>query len=147
MMPLHGLEGGKMRALVTTLILMAAPLAHAQPNKDLYELQVRCGRQAAAAFARDYVAVENTKDGQRLTNYENHFNPRLNKCFFLEIFTFIEKGMSSKLLRLFDLNENKEYGSYWDSDAKPHSVHCNVGNQRCSSEEEWRKLAKPYLED
>ena len=136
-----------MRAIATVLILVGASLAYSQPNKDLYELQARCGQQAADVFARDYVPVQNTKDGQRLMNYENHFSQRLNKCFFLEILVVVEKRKWSKQMRLFDLNENKEYGSYFDSDATPRYVNCYVRDARCSSEEEWRKLAKPYLED
>ena len=46
-------------------------------------------------------------------NYENHFSQRLNKCLFLEILVVVEKGKWSKQMRLFDLNENKEYGSYF----------------------------------
>ncbi len=46
-------------------------------------------------------------------NYESHFNSKLDKCLFLEIVTVVEKGNHAKQLRLFDLNENKEYGSYF----------------------------------
>jgi hypothetical protein len=49
--------------------------------------------------------------------------------------------------RLFDLNENKEYGSYYDSDATPGYVNCVVRDAQCKSEQEWRILSKPYLED
>jgi len=48
---------------------------------------------------------------------------------------------------VFDLNENKEYGSYWRSDSQPNYTECLVGETRCSSEKEWRELVKPYLED
>ena len=136
-----------MRVIAIVLIFLGTSAASAQPNKDTYELQARCGKQAADAFAKDYVPVQNTKDGQRVMNYENHFSQRLNKCFFLEIFIVVENGKWSKQLRLFDLNENKEYGSYFDSDNAPRFVNCCVRDARCSSEEEWRKLIKPYMED
>jgi hypothetical protein len=124
-------------------------LAHGQQATatERYLLQERCGKLAAAAFAKDYTAAETTKDGQHISNYENHYSPKLNKCFFLEIGRFIDQGKNSKLLRLFDLNENKEYGSYWQTDKMPNFVDCLVGETRCSSEKEWRELAKPYLED
>jgi hypothetical protein len=48
----------------------------ARPNKELYELQERCGKLAAEVFAREYSPVSNTKDGQRLFNYENHYSSR-----------------------------------------------------------------------
>ena len=136
-----------MRTLVGVVLLLCASSASAQPNKELYELQVRCGRQAAEAYARDYVPVEKTADGQRLFNYENHFSAKLNKCFFLEKLIVVEHGKWSKQLRLFDLNENKEYGSYFDSDQSPTYISCQVLDTKCSSQDEWRKLAKPYLED
>jgi hypothetical protein len=139
--------GNHARAITAAIILLCASSVNAQPNRELYELQVRCGKQAADAFARDHVPVQNTKDGQRIMNYENHFSAQLNKCFFLEILVVVEKGKWSKQLRLFDLNENKEYGSYFDSDQTPRYVSCYVRDTKCSSEEEWRRLAKPYLED
>lgn len=135
------------RALATGLILFSVSFAGAQPNKDAYELQTRCGKQAADVFRREYIPVQKTAEGQRVFGYENHFSQGLNKCFFLEIATTVENGKWSKLMRLFDLNENKEYGSYFDSDKTPGFVDCYVRDVRCSSEQEWRMLAKPYLED
>lgn len=127
--------------------LLWVTLVHAQSNAERYMLQERCGKQAAAAFAKNYTPTEKTKDGQRMMNYENHYSERLNKCFFLEILTVVEKGKFTRQYRLFDLNENKEYGSYFDSDTTPGYVNCNVRETLCSSEKEWRTLAKPYLED
>lgn len=118
--------------------------AHAQSNTERYMLQERCGKQAAATFARDYAPGERV--GHRM-NYENHYSERLNKCFFLEILVVVEKGKFSKQFRLFDLNENREYGSYYESDTTLGFVDCIVRDVRCSSEREWRTLAKPYLED
>lgn len=80
-------------------------------------------------------------------NYESHFNSKLDKCLFLEIVTVVEKGNHAKQLRLFDLNENKEYGSYFHSDETPRYMPCQIRDAQCSSEDEWRKLAKPCLED
>jgi hypothetical protein len=51
---------------------------------------------------------------QTLFNYENHYSARLNKCFFLEIAVSNEKGnpTSSKIMRLFDVGDNKEYEAF-----------------------------------
>lgn len=137
-----------MRAITATFLLLALLLcANAQPNKELYELQARCGEQAARAFKQDYTPVAKTKEGgTQLSNYENHFSAQLNKCFFLEIASFFEKGKSSTSLRLYDLNENKEYGSFFRSSSGG-IMSCEIRGNLCSSEEEFRKLAKPYLED
>jgi hypothetical protein len=114
---------------------------------ERYMLQERCGKQAAAEFEKNHVPSGISGGVHRTFNYENHYSQKLNKCFFLEIATFIENGVWSRQLRLFDLNENKEYGSYWHSDSRPNYMDCLVGEARCSSEKEWRELAKPYLED
>jgi len=67
-------------------------IAHGEPDKVLYELQERCGKQAAQVFQKDWGGtVVNTNDGQMLANYENHYSPRLNKCFYLEVSTTIQR--------------------------------------------------------
>ena len=130
------------------LLCGVSTMAYGQSNAERYMLQERCGKQAAAVFAKEYSPSSQTKDGKhQRSNYQNHYSEKLNKCFFLEITTIFEKGKVSKLFRLFDLNENKEYGSYWESDETPGFKDCVVADIRCSSETEWRQLAKPYLED
>jgi hypothetical protein len=109
-------------------------------------LQERCGKQAAAAYKKDYEPSTKTKDGgTHFFNYEAHYSLKLNKCFFLEVATFLDPGMTHKSLRLFELNENKEYGAYLETNALKYD--CRVGETLCSSEKEWRELAKPFLED
>jgi hypothetical protein len=128
--------------------------AYAEPNKVLYELQERCGRQAADTFKKEFGAnVTNTKEGQTVANFENHYNARLNKCFYLESSLIVptkdrKDRKSSTILRLFDLHENREFGSYFQFDAPSGQVmQCEVGGTSCRSEQEWRALAKPFLED
>jgi hypothetical protein len=85
--------------------------------------------------------IVNTKTGQMVANFENHYNSRLNKCFYLEMSTTYERGKEPfKLLRLFDLNDNKEYATFFDGA-------CVVHDQFCQSEAEWRLLIKPFMED
>lgn len=135
-----------MREIVAVGLVLAASCANAQPNKEPYELQARCGEQAARAFKQDYTPVTKTKEGPtQLSNYENHFSAQFNKCFFLEIAKFYGKSGASTSLRLYDLNENKQYGSFFTGSTGV--MDCQVRENHCSSEEEWRKLAKPYLED
>jgi hypothetical protein len=140
-----------MRVIAIIIVFLSTFAANAQTNKDAYEPQVRCGKQAADAYAKDYVPVQNTNEGQRLMDYENHYSSQLNKCFFLEKLTFVEKGKFAKQLKLFDLNENKEYGTcfdyYLDADRVPRFISCHVRDAQCSSEKEFRTLIKPYMED
>jgi len=144
----------KMKASINVAIaglLCFSSHVSAQPNKELYELQERCGKRAAEVFAREYSPrIANTKDVQMRYNYENHYSRRLNKCFFLEIAVSHERkdGTSSKLMRLFDLNGNKDYGVFVSglSDKGP-PVACLLQDKICQSESEWRQLLKPLMED
>jgi hypothetical protein len=66
------------RTTVLAALLLVAGTAFAQPNKEQYELQERCGKRAAEVFAKEW--------GTGFTaaahaNYENHYSSRLNKCF------------------------------------------------------------------
>jgi hypothetical protein len=125
----------------------------AQPNKKPYELQERCDKRAADLFEREYrPRVENTKDVQVRLNYEDHYSARLNKCFFLEISSsYDRKGgkiTSSKIMRLVELNDNKDYGVFVSglSDQGP-PVACLLEEKICQSESEWRQLLKPFMEN
>ncbi len=80
-------------ATATALSFLAVALgqASAEPNKVQYELQERCAKAAAEAFKNDNPdgPITNTKDGQSMARYENHYSANLNKCFvvyFINIF-------------------------------------------------------------
>jgi len=118
----------------------------AQPNKDLYELQERCVKRAAEVFEREYGSAKDAT----LFNYENHYSARLKKCFFLEIamsYEREEEKPGSKIMRLFDLNENKEYGTFVSGPTESTPLACVVRGKNCQSEGEWRQLLKPFMED
>jgi hypothetical protein len=121
----------------------------AQPNREPYEFQERCSKRAAEVFKREYSPVSNSKNG-RLFSYENHYSARENKCFFLEISVAYEKGQSTgyKLMRLFDLDDNKEYGQYFMNDLyQAGPFPCDVQGTVCRSESEWQQLLKTFVED
>jgi hypothetical protein len=122
----------------------------AQPNRQLYELQERCGRQAAEVFQREYGLGADRQDEQTLFHYENHYSARLNKCFFLEIAMSYEREEGkpgSKIMRLFDLNDSKEYGTFASGPTESTPLACVVRGKGCQSESEWRQLVKPFMED
>jgi hypothetical protein len=121
----------------------------AQPNK-LYELQERCGKRAADVFSQEYSPpVLDTEDGQTRFNYENNYSARLNRCFFLEIAVSYdnETSSNSKIMRLFDLNGNKQYGTFVSGPSESTPLTCLVRGKGCQSESEWRQLVKPFMED
>jgi len=76
--------------------------------------------------------------------FENDYNVRLNKCFLLEENTMMTrdqgKTYSTKLLTLIDVNANKVYGSF-------SPLNCDLLETKCRSEEEFRALMRPYLQD
>ena len=123
-------------ALVATCVY-----AHGQSKKEIYELQERCGKRAAEVFEKDF--PKNERKG--LEVYENHYSVRLNKCFLLEdntTYLKVEgKTTTSKILFLIDVNDNKVYGRFLDA------FNCEVQEKPCSSEQEFRALIRPYMED
>jgi hypothetical protein len=137
---------------VTTpsLVLAAASVlissaAWGQPDKVIYELKERCGRQAAETFKKEWSSnIVNTKNGQIIAGFENHYSPRFNKCFYLLTATSYEPGKKPyRSLSLFDLHDNKEYATFDDGAV----LQCEVREYFCHSEAEWRRLIKPYMED
>src|SRR5262245_48713852 len=116
-------DGADMRNVVLPLALLSVGVViagllwfstnlSAQPNKEeLYKLQEQCGKRAEEVFRRQYFPISNTKDGLQGYEYENHYNAKLNKCFFLV--TYVLWGKQSKRrIELWDLNEHKQYGHY-----------------------------------
>lgn len=122
--------------------------AHAQPDKVLYELQERCGKLAAEVFQREWGGqhMVTVKDGYITADYENHYSPRLNKCFYLQKSNSVSKTMGVQSLDLYDLNENRQLGNF-TTGTRIGIEQCQVQGKTCRSEEEWRELAKPFLEE
>jgi hypothetical protein len=77
--------------------------ASAEPNKEQYELQERCGRRAAEVFKNDHggqgaaVIYTDTEHGQDIATYQNHYSGLLNKCFILEITTGVNYKENRKI--------------------------------------------------
>jgi hypothetical protein len=134
---------------LAAMCVLASSTAWGQADKVIYELKERCGRQAAETFNKEWGSnVVNNKDGgQTVANFQNHYNARLNKCFYLEIATTYERDKKPfESLRLFDLLDNKEYATFLVGGGLT-LMHCEVGDRHCTSEAEWRELIKPFMED
>jgi hypothetical protein len=134
--------------IVAAALLLAGTASFAQPNKEQYELQKRCDKQAAEVFAKRWGSgVKNSVAGQSVANYENDYNSRLNKCIYLEIANTYNRGLPSFMwMKLFDLNENREIAVYSKGEGSP-AVYCFVQEKGCRTEAEWRTLIKPFMED
>ena len=107
-------------------------------------MQEQCARQAADFFKREFGGEHRLVKGDGgtvLQDYENHYNPRLNKCFFLYTGNYLSSNKTGfETLVLYELNEHKQYGSFTSRSE------CSVLDRMCRSEQEWRALAKPFLE-
>lgn len=143
--------------LALTAILILAGLvpfyeSYADPLKEEYELQERCGKRAEEVFKSGYgsTGITNTKEGQAIAGYRNHYNKKLNKCFFLLTYRDIpykKKQAGSVLISLYDINENREYGSFFKRDTDSHPTECTVSGKACHSEQEWVALVSPYMDE
>lgn len=135
---------------------LAASGASGEPNKEQHELQERCGKRAEQIFRSDNPSqagggvVTNTKDSQNITTYQNHYSATLNKCLYLLIVTGInyktQPRYTTTLMTLFDINENKEYGTFFKRSDDGGPAQCNVQQKACHSESEWQELLTPYME-
>lgn len=111
-------------------------------TKEVYELQERCGKRAGEWFKEFLDKEPSDAEGtQWTTTYTNHYNSRLNKCFAVakHVGTYIGKS-------LWDINENKKYGSGTFSEGGKGYFDCELVGKTCHSEQEWDALVKPYME-
>ena len=125
-----------------------------EQSKEKYGLQEKCGKRYEEYFNKEYGnGIINGEDGERLiSNYADHYNKKLNKCFILITSIEFIRNMENKIQNiriktLFDLNENKEYGSLiqFKNNNKPNN--CRILEKYCNSEKEWDLLVKSYMEE
>jgi hypothetical protein len=143
--------------LSVLLIIIWYSAGYAASNKEVYELQERCGKRAAELFQKYFGinGISNDKDGQRLSNYTCHYNRKLNKCFMLITSRGYPKDKkeqknfgASTDKGLWDINENKNYGQFFKFDkAAKTTMTCEVLEKSCNYEGEWDLLVKPYMEE
>jgi len=138
-----------MKALSVLLSLFLASSAQGQTAKEKSELSERCGKQAAERFEKEWgTGVFNHADGRQTTsNYEHHYSSRLHKCIYLEVRDTQKNDRPPlRMLNLVDLHGKRTIGKYSKLEGDRFAV-CWVQGERCASEEEWRALIKPFMED
>ena len=121
---------------------------------SLSELQEQCVKRSKEYFKKEYGnGIINGGDGERLiSNYTNHYNKKLNKCFILITSTEFIRNMENKIENiriktLFELNENKEYGSLIQFENNNKLINCRILEKYCNLEKEWDFIIKPYMEE
>lgn len=111
--------------------------------EEIFDLQEQCQKMSKKIFRKEYKdgVIENTK-GMFLYKYKHHYNKKLDKCFML----ITEDGMSERYKKLLDVDENNSYGSVRINNDRE-NMGCYLLNKKCSSEEGWDSLVKPYMEE
>src|SRR5436309_513998 len=135
-----------MKTLGVLLSVVLATGAQAQSLQNPGEL---CEKRAAELFQKKWGSGTLTSaDGRTITSkYQSHYSSRLNKCLYLEIRDTSQTGKAPlRMMDLVDLQENKTIGSYSKMAGDTFLV-CLVQDKRCYSEDAWRALIKPFMED
>ena len=121
---------------------------------SLSELQEQCVKRSKEYFNKEYCnGIINCGYEERLTsNYTNHYNKKLNKCYILITSTEFIRNKENKienigLKTLFELNENKEYGSLIKFENDNKLINCRILEKYCNFEKEWDLVVKPYMEE
>lgn len=128
--------------------------SYAVSSKEDYELQERCGKRAEEFFKKKYGnGVTKIKGGQQETEYINHYNKNLNKCFIkLTTSNVLYKQQRPEVVTSFeilvlDINTNIEYARFINIYQKERPALCKVEERTCRDLEEWEKLTKIYMEN
>ena len=139
---------------IVSAVLGGGPISScfSEPNNLGSELRERCGKRTEEIWNKKFGIddMSNTNDGQIITKYENHYNAKLDKCFYLTISNIVGKKKVTKVERLFDVDENKEYGRFTGGNGDTFHIcvmFVGKGTHKCSSEDEWRGFIKQYMED
>lgn len=140
-----------LRVLLITCGLASYDYGFAASNKEAYELQERCGKHAAETFKREFGTGEfKDKDGRAVWTYRNHYNAKLNKCFYLKSsarFPMKKEEGITESRTLYDIHENQVYGVFVRNSGDNKPITCSVLNTQCSSASEWESLIKAFMED
>lgn len=121
---------------------------------SLSELQEQCVNRSKEYFKKEYGnGIIYGENGERLiSRYTNHYNRKLNKCYILITSTQFIRNNENKienigLKTLFELNENKKYGSLIKYENNNELINCRILEKYCNLEKEWDLVVKPYMEE
>ena len=123
----------------------AAPLSKQQAG----ELSAQCAKLSREQFQHAWKdGREKTAEGPLTAEFANHYNTKLNICFYL--LTVSSPGTLKKML--FDINGGELYGEFLgpaiaESPAAGRPKTCRIESLYCASAREWDVLAEPYMLD
>lgn len=113
-------------------------------NAQARERSEECGRTSREVFQREWKeAAAGAAPGQPAVDFTNHYNAKLDTCFYLLTVNDAASGLRKML---FDVNEREPYGEYLGREAAFPAT-CRVEHLYCASSGEWDVLVSPYMED
>ena len=124
----------------------------AQSQKE-NKLQERCEEKGAQRFKEGYGKGSWSNEVVSYSaSHIDHYNNKLKKCFVLLIGTNVRKNDKENVgigtdKTVWDITENKQYGSFFKFSNMPEPMTCEVLGEVCNSEFEWDSLVNPYLEE
>lgn len=141
----------------------AAKVQEAAPalsQRQVYELSEQCATRSRDQFRRDWKnGVVSTPQGRMTADFIDHYNARLNTCFYLLTVRQAtddsgQGGTSADAvgIKLFDIGDGEQYGEYSGpavAGSPPTSLPktCTIEAMYCASRREWDVLLRPYMED
>lgn len=138
-----------MKKLIFLSLFLFSQIVSSESNKsdkDLYDLQDKCRKTTDDTFKKEWGSgIVNSKDSVMVASYSNHYNKKLNKCFYLLSSTSSSKNNVIEMNSLWDIQENKSYAEF-NSDSKG-VFFCHVKEYSCNSKKEWDSLIKSYIND
>jgi hypothetical protein len=104
-----------------------------------YGLEEKCAKDAYGLYKREWEDAT--------TTYTNHFNVKLEKCFFVTEMHLVSGKEIATHMMLMDVLEHREMGAFDQIKREAPPYTCEVSGTKCTSLAEWDALAKPYMED
>ena len=139
-----------MKILIASLLvlLLCTDICQANVSNDEYELKKKCGEEAARYFSELHGKGEQIKDtGIISAGYLPHYNKTNNACYIQRFVVNISaKGIPTRISKILeDIHENSLIGYCLTKYGDASAYSCVVGDARCSAEQEFDKLIKPYM--
>jgi len=130
------------------VMLLFDDLCQASVSNDEYELKRKCGEEAARYFSELHGKGEQiTDNGIISAGYLHHYNKTKNACYIQRFVVNISSnGIPTRVSKILeDIHENSLIGYCLTKYGDATAYSCIVGDARCSAEQEFDKLIKPYL--
>jgi len=137
---------------IPAIAVEAAPVVSPEQVRERSEL---CAKASGERFRRDWKVP--AADGTTTAEFASHYNAKANVCFYLVAVRQVTIGEGGNTVGtltkvLFDFGGEEKYGEFVGpadpgSPADRFTARCKVDELFCSSEAEWDRLARYYMEE